>query len=65
MTKQEIYGDLHWHVNVQKYYQIGKNCNGNRWRMSFDDTYIADFDHNPTMNECMDALINWWASPSP
>jgi hypothetical protein len=59
-AEREIYGRLPWWINVSKYFQVGESFTGHRWRMSYDDTFIADFDHEPTMNECMEALIRWW-----
>ena len=59
MKNKESYGNLSWWINVVQYYQIG-SFTGKRWRMSYDDDFIADFDHKPTMTECMEALIKWW-----
>lgn len=59
---QEIYAKLPWWIGVHKYYQVGETFTGNRWRLCYDDTFIADFDHEPKMDECMDALIKWWSS---
>jgi hypothetical protein len=57
MTVQEAYGKYSWCIQV---YSIVWVVAGKRWRMSYDDDFIAEFDHEPTMSECMDALIKWW-----
>lgn len=59
---KETHAHLPWWVNVDRYYQVGESFTGPRWRMSYDDTFIADFDHNPTMAECMESLMRWWTS---
>lgn len=62
MPNKEAYGNLCWWINLSPYTQIGESFTGRRWRLSYDDTFIADFDHQPTMGECMEALIKWWGS---
>lgn len=56
---KRIHGHLTWWVQVVQYTSA---VQGKRWRMCYDDTAIADFDHEPTMNECMEALNRWWNS---
>lgn len=60
MKNKDIYGNFSWWINVSQYYQVGENFNGRRWRLSYDDDFIADFDHMPTMEECMKELTSWW-----
>jgi len=59
-AEREVYNNLPWWINVSKYFQVGEGFTGHRWRLSYDDTFIADFDHEPTMSECMKALMEWW-----
>lgn len=60
MANKEYYANHPWWVRVTQYYQIGVTFTGKRWRMCYDDTFIADFDHEPTMAECMKSLMEWW-----
>jgi hypothetical protein len=57
MNNQDMYAKLDWRINVHEYYSAMK---GKRWRLSWDDDFIEDFDHKPNMAECMRALIKWW-----
>jgi hypothetical protein len=60
MKNKEIYANHFWWINVTQYFQVGETFTGKRWRMCYDDDFIADFDHQPSMTECMEALVKWW-----
>jgi hypothetical protein len=47
-TTKEVYGNLTWWINVHQYFQVGEHFTGKRWRLCYDDTFIADFDHEPS-----------------